>query len=65
LLAQLNDADLMLWRETEREAMAPLDEDGVSVLHNRIRRALASIGTVSDSYDTQSMMVPVDAGFLV
>lgn len=27
--------------------------------------ALASIGTVADSYDTQSMMVPVDAGFLV
>ena len=27
--------------------------------------ALASIGTVGDSYDTQSMMVPVDAGFLV
>ncbi len=39
LLAQLNDADLMLWRETEREAMAALDEDGVSELHNRIRRA--------------------------
>ena len=39
LLAQLNDADLMLWRETEREAMAPLDEDGVSELHDRIRRA--------------------------
>ena len=39
LLAQLNDADVMLWRETEREAMAPLDEDGVSELHNRIRRA--------------------------
>jgi len=30
LLAQLNDADVMLWRETERDAMAPLDEDGVS-----------------------------------
>ena len=39
LLAQLNDADVMLWRETERDAMAPLDEDGVSELHNRIRRA--------------------------
>ena len=39
LLAQLNDADLMLWRETEREAMALLDEDRVSELHNRIRRA--------------------------
>lgn len=39
LLAQLNDADLMLWRETEREAMASLDEDEVSELHNRIRRA--------------------------
>ena len=32
LLAQLNDADLLLWRETEREAIAPLDEDGVSEL---------------------------------
>ena len=39
LLAQLNDADVMLWRETERDAMAPLDEDGVSELHDRIRRA--------------------------
>ena len=39
LLAQLNDADLLLWRETEREAIAPLDEDGVSELHDRIRRA--------------------------
>lgn len=39
LLAQLNDADLMLWRETEPEAMAVLDEDAVSELHNRIRRA--------------------------
>ena len=39
LLAQLNDADVLLWRETEREAMATLDEDGVSELHNRIRRA--------------------------
>jgi hypothetical protein len=39
LLAQLNDADLMLWRETERETMAALDEDAVSELHNRIRRA--------------------------
>ena len=39
LLAQLNDADLMLWRETEREAMDSLDEDEVSELHNRIRRA--------------------------
>jgi hypothetical protein len=39
LLAQLNDADLMLWRETEREAMVALDEDGISELHNRIRRA--------------------------
>ena len=39
LLAQLNDADLLLWRETEPEAMAPLDEDAVLELHNRIRRA--------------------------
>jgi len=39
LLAQLNDADLMLWRETERETMAALDEDAVSELHDRIRRA--------------------------
>ncbi|HKO90890.1 MAG TPA: hypothetical protein VJU61_07055 [Polyangiaceae bacterium] len=39
LLAQLNDADLLLWRETEREAMAPLDEDAASELHDRIRRA--------------------------
>src|SRR3954464_15535254 len=39
LLAQLNDADLLLWRETEREAMPALDEDGVSELHDRIRRA--------------------------
>ena len=39
LLAQLNDADLLLWRETEREAIALLDEDGVSELHDRIRRA--------------------------
>ncbi len=39
LLAQLNDADLMLWRETEREALATQDEDEVSELHNRIRRA--------------------------
>jgi len=27
--------------------------------------AVASVGSKGDSYDTQSMMVPVDAGFLV
>ena len=39
LLAQLNDTELLLWRETEPQAMAPLDEDQVAELHNRIRRA--------------------------
>ncbi len=39
LLAVLNDAERLLVAETEAEAMAELDEDGVVALHTRVRRA--------------------------
>jgi hypothetical protein len=39
LLAQLNDTELMLWRETGRDELSELDEDAVAELHDRIRRA--------------------------
>lgn len=39
LLAQLNQAERLLWDETERPALALLDEDGTADLLMRIRRA--------------------------
>ncbi len=39
LLAQLNDAERLMWDETERAALAELDEDAVGELHVRVRRA--------------------------
>ena len=39
LLASLNQADRLLVAETERAALAQLDEDEVSALHTRVLRA--------------------------
>jgi hypothetical protein len=39
LLAALNDAERLLVDETERDALAALDEDAAVELHTRIRRA--------------------------
>ncbi len=39
LLAALDDAERLLVAETERDAMADLDEDAVLELHQRVRRA--------------------------
>lgn len=39
LLNSLTETELMLVRETERAALADLDEDGLAALHTRIRRA--------------------------
>lgn len=39
LLAHLNDAERLLFDETEPAALAPLDEDAVVDLHRRIRKA--------------------------
>ena len=39
LLAVLNDAERLLVGETEPDALAELDEDGVVALHTRVRRA--------------------------
>ena len=39
LLAVLNDAERLLVAETERDQLAPLDEDAVIELEARIRRA--------------------------
>ena len=59
LLAQLNEADLLLWRETEREAMANLTEDAVVELHNRIRRAR---NKYTGQYRRQASARVVDSG---
>ena len=39
LLARLNDAERLLVAETEKPALAELDEDGLVALHTRVRRA--------------------------
>jgi hypothetical protein len=39
LLNSLTDAEMMLVRETDRDQMSDLDEDGLVELHGRIRRA--------------------------
>jgi hypothetical protein len=39
LISSLTEAELGVVRETEREAMADLDEDALLALHQRIRRA--------------------------
>ena len=39
LLAVLNDSERLLVAETESAALAPLDEDAVAALHDRVRRA--------------------------
>jgi hypothetical protein len=39
LLGSLSEAELALVRETERERLADLDEDGLVALHARVRRA--------------------------
>ena len=39
LLAVLNESERLLVAETESAALAPLDEDAVAALHDRVRRA--------------------------
>jgi hypothetical protein len=39
MLAVLNDSERLLVLETEKAALAALDEDGLAALHDRIRRA--------------------------
>jgi hypothetical protein len=60
LLAILSDAERLLVAETDREALAALDEDGVITLHTRVRRARSKY--VSQYRRAAARRVPLAGG---
>jgi hypothetical protein len=60
LLAILSDAEALLVAETDAEALADLDEDGVITLHTRVRRARSKY--VSQYRRAAARRVPIAGG---